>query len=70
VKKPSLFLFLILGLLFSGCAMTVPLNPSLLMLLKDDAPPVKLDIVPQSNVTAPANPSPAEIAQRNAAALS
>jgi len=49
--------------------MTVPLNPSLLMLLKDDGPPPKLEIVPTNNNGVPSSPTPAETAHESAAAL-
>jgi hypothetical protein len=50
--------------------MTVPINPSLLMLLlKDDAPPPKLEILPATNNQTPASPAPAEIARDQAAAM-
>jgi len=70
VKKLPSLLLLVLGLFFSGCAMTVPINPSLLMLLlKDDAPPPKLEILPATNNQTPASPAPAEIARDQAAAM-
>jgi len=69
VKKLPPVLLVILGLYFSGCAMTVPLNPALLMLLKDDGPPPKLEIVPQTNQPQPANLSPAQVAQDQAAVM-
>jgi len=49
--------------------MTVPLNPSLLMLLKDDGPPPKLEMTPKANEPTPATLSPAEIARNQAAAM-
>ena len=70
MKKFLLLPLLALGLLFSGCEMTVPLNPSLLMLLKNDGPPPKLEIVPAADVLIPANQTPAETARENAASLS
>jgi len=55
---------------FGGCAMSVPIDPALLMLLmKDDGPPPKLEVVPKADEAAPANVSPAEVARDQAAAM-
>jgi hypothetical protein len=69
VKKSYLILLLVPALLFSGCAMTVPLNPALLMLLKNDAPAPTLELAPKTNEPTPAYTTPAEIARESAAAM-
>jgi hypothetical protein len=70
VKKLAPIFLLVLGLLFGGCAMSVPIDPSLLMLLmKDDGPAPTLQVGPKTDDAAPANISPAEVARDHAAAM-
>jgi hypothetical protein len=70
VKKLPLILLLALGLLFSGCAMSVPIDPSLLMLLlKNDPPPPTLNITPKAGDPAPTNTAPGKVTQDNTAVM-